>query len=70
VVVAAISDLHGRVLPAIPPCDLLLVAGDIEPRDWIEGPFANWLEKLECEVVGLGQTDRLGRPAPVLCWQA
>lgn len=52
-VVAAISDLHGRVLPAIPPCDLLLVAGDIGPRDWIEGPFANWLEKLECEVVGI-----------------
>jgi len=53
VLVAAVSDLHGEVLPTVPPCDLLLVAGDIGQRDWIEGPFADWLEKLECEVVGI-----------------
>lgn len=51
--VAAVADLHGLVLPAVPPCDLLLVAGDIGPRDWIAGPFADWLEKLDCEVVGI-----------------
>jgi Icc-related predicted phosphoesterase len=61
--VAAISDLHG-FLPEIPPCDLLLVAGDVCPvenhaldfqRRWLQGAFSAWLRSLEAStIVGLG----------------
>ena len=61
--IAAIADLHG-FLPEIEPCDLLLVAGDVCPvsnhrleyqRWWLEGPFAEWLERTEAgAIVGIG----------------
>lgn len=66
--VLATADLHGN-LPAIPDCDVLLIAGDICPdfltkwdkgrehqRQWLDFSFRPWLEELRdrsVEVVGI-----------------
>jgi hypothetical protein len=60
--VVAMSDLHG-FLPEVPPCDLLLLAGDICPVEnhqidfqaaWLDTTFRRWLGRQPArQVVGV-----------------
>jgi Icc-related predicted phosphoesterase len=60
--IRAYSDLHGR-LPAIAPCDALLIAGDICPivgghapatqAEYLSGIFRQWCEALPAEQIVL-----------------
>jgi Icc-related predicted phosphoesterase len=71
--IAAISDLHGWLPPAIPSCDLLLIAGDVCPDAPGSGLYANrsrvapiqarWLREQFGPWLG-------GQPAHrvVMCW--
>lgn len=72
--IAALADLHGH-LPETPPCDLLLIAGDVCPaaghslavqRAWCEGPFAEWLRHQPArEIVGVaGNHDFIAQASP------
>jgi len=76
--IVCVSDTHGILpLPVIPPCDLLLVAGDVEdahlhPHDsssqrrYLERVFAPWLEEAPARhTVGIaGNHDFLGLRDP------
>jgi predicted phosphodiesterase len=73
--IAAISDQHG-LLPPIPPCDLLLIAGDICPvtnhglefqAAWLDTEFRRWLHSLTHvkHIVGIaGNHDFIFEQAP------
>ncbi len=72
--VVCLADLHGY-LPEVPPCDVLLVAGDICPTDderperqrrWLRSTFARWLADVPAAtVVGVaGNHDFVGETDP------
>ncbi len=75
--IVAISDTHG-LLPEIPPCDLLLIAGDICPvsnhriafqAEWLNTLFRAWLDSLRHvgQVIGIaGNHDFVFQQAPHL----
>ena len=74
VTVAAMSDLHGY-LPTVPPCDLLLIGGDLSPfgavaaqAAWLDGMFREWLDRVPArEVVAVaGNHDWIFERAPHL----
>lgn len=57
--IVATSDFHGE-LPAIPECELLLIAGDVCPdgsnafqASWLGGPFRKWLEEVPAKEIVL-----------------
>ena len=72
--VVCLADLHGY-LPEVPPCDVLLVAGDICPtgderpetqRTWLHSTFARWLAEVPAATVvgGAGNHDFVGETDP------
>lgn len=74
--IAAVSDLHGH-LPDVPPCDVLLLAGDLCPladhrparqAAWLDGPFRAWLDAVPAaHVVGVaGNHDKVFETHPGL----
>ena len=69
-----VADLHGY-LPEIPPCDVLLVAGDVCPTDderpanqrrWLHSIFASWLAGVPARsVIGVaGNHEFVGESDP------
>jgi Icc-related predicted phosphoesterase len=74
--IVATADLHGNT-PEIPPCDVLLIAGDVCPvsdhrldfqRWWLETVLAPWLASLDAgTVVGIaGNHDFIAEADPAL----
>jgi Icc-related predicted phosphoesterase len=73
-IIIATSDLHGE-LPDIPPCDLLLISGDICPdgsvewqSKWLDTQWRDWLNCIPAkEVVAVaGNHDLIFERAPEL----
>jgi Icc-related predicted phosphoesterase len=72
--IVAASDLHGT-LPAISPCDLLLLGGDITPlwdhniahqAEWLDTTFRRWLRSVPArKIIGVaGNHDFIFQQAP------
>jgi Icc-related predicted phosphoesterase len=74
--IVGVSDMHGE-LPAIGPCDLLLIGGDVTPvtnhriafqAEWLDTTFRRWLEGVPArKIVGVaGNHDFIFEQAPHL----
>lgn len=74
--IVALSDMHG-ILPPIPACDLLLLAGDLCPvqnhklpfqAEWLDTTFRRWLEVQPArKIIGVaGNHDFIFQEAPEL----
>jgi Icc-related predicted phosphoesterase len=72
--IVAVSDMHG-FLPDIPPCDLLLIGGDMTPvrdhsvgyqAEWLDTNFRRWLESVPArKTIGVaGNHDFIFQEAP------
>ncbi len=75
--ILAMSDLHGYLPDDVPPCDLLLLAGDVCPienhtlafqHDWLDNDFRRWLQRLPARhIIGIaGNHDLIFEHAPEL----
>ncbi len=73
--VVALSDMHGQLPNDLPPCDLLLLAGDLTPvknhglafqAEWLDGPFRAWLRARQArQIIGVaGNHDFVFEQAP------
>ena len=67
--VVAVSDLHG-LLPPVPACDLLLLAGDLCPlldhrpaaqAHWLDTDFRRWLRGVHARQVVFVAGNHFGR---------
>jgi len=74
--IVAVSDMH-NYLPVVPPCDLLLIAGDMtfftkrdhhNEADWLNTSFGRWLSTVEApHIVGVaGNHDTVFEDKPHL----
>ena len=72
--IVATSDFHGN-LPDIPPCDILIIAGDLcrgsngaDQSSWLDTKFRSWLEKVPAkEIVAIaGNHDHIFETTPHL----
>jgi Icc-related predicted phosphoesterase len=72
--IVAVSDLHG-ILPSIPACDLLLLAGDLTPvrdhrvghqAEWLDTTFRAWLREVPARkiIAVAGNHDFIFQEAP------
>lgn len=61
------GDFHGA-LPEVPPCDLLLIHGDIgDSIDWLQRRLIPWLAAIEVPVIGIaGNHDFIAQKHPQL----
>lgn len=58
--VCCLADLHGHLPEKLPPCDMVLIGGDICPNGapllqsiWLNSVMREWLERIQVPIVGV-----------------